>query len=80
MRKSKYHSPKINGLFELLQEASVFSNIYHPSGYYQLKVREKDEKKRVSVRAKAILNCFGHAFWINHSTIGIEVVYSPRIS
>jgi hypothetical protein len=80
MRKIKYHSPKINGLLELLQEASVFSNIYHPSGFTSLKREKKMKKKRVSVRAKAILKCFGHAFWINHSTIGIEVVYSPTIS
>jgi hypothetical protein len=45
MRKGKRHLPKMNGLFDLLQEASVFSNIYHPSGYHQLKAREKDEQK-----------------------------------
>jgi hypothetical protein len=45
MRKSKYHSPKISGLFDLLQEASVFSNVYHPLGYHQLKAREKDKQK-----------------------------------
>jgi hypothetical protein len=45
MRKGKYHSPKINGLFDLLQEASVVSNIYHPLGYHQPKAREKDEQK-----------------------------------
>ena len=41
---------------------------------------KKINKKRVYVRAKGILNCFGQACWINHSTIGIEVVYWPRIS
>lgn len=45
MRKSKYHAPKMNGLFDLLQEPSVFSNIYHRFGYLELKAREKDEQK-----------------------------------
>jgi len=32
-------------LFDLLQEASVFSNIYNTLGYLQLKERENDEQK-----------------------------------
>ena len=45
--ENKYHSPKIDDLLNLLQEASLFSNIDHLSGCHQLRVREKAEQKRV---------------------------------
>ena len=51
MRKSKCHSLKINVLFDLVEEASVFSNIYHRLGYIQLKAREKD-KQKTGIRAR----------------------------
>ncbi|XP_060960989.1 uncharacterized protein LOC133031495 [Cannabis sativa] len=43
--KNKYPLPRIDDLFDQLQEAIVFSKIDLRSGYHQLKVREEDIAK-----------------------------------
>ena len=43
--KNKYPLPRIDDLFDLLQEASVFSKIDLRSGYHQLKIKEMDIPK-----------------------------------
>ncbi|KAL4340238.1 hypothetical protein GQ457_08G028370 [Hibiscus cannabinus] len=43
--KNKYPLPRIDGLFDQLRGATVFSKIDLRSGYYQLKVREQDVLK-----------------------------------
>ena len=50
--------------------------------YRDIILKECEKKlyqKGASVRAKAILNSFDHAIWINQSTFGIHVVYERRI-
>ena len=42
--KNKYPLPRIDDLFDQLKGASVFSKIDLRSGYYQLKVKEKNFK------------------------------------
>src|SRR3954464_10478262 len=43
--KNKYPLPNINDLFDQLEGAKVFSKIDLRSGYFQLKIREKDIPK-----------------------------------
>ena len=43
--KNKYLLPRIDDLFDQLQEASVFSKIDLRSRYHQLKIRESDVSK-----------------------------------
>ena len=43
--KNKYPLPMINGLFDQLKGAKVFSKIDLRSGYHQLKIREQDIPK-----------------------------------
>ncbi|PKA62661.1 RNA-directed DNA polymerase like [Apostasia shenzhenica] len=43
--KNKYPLPRIDDLFDLLHGASVFSKIDLRSGYYQLKIKNKDIPK-----------------------------------
>ena len=43
--KNKYPLPRIDDLFDQLQESVVFSKIDLRSGYYQLKIREEDVPK-----------------------------------
>ena len=43
--KNKYPLPMINGLFDQLQGAKVFSKIDLWSSYHQLKIREQDIPK-----------------------------------
>jgi hypothetical protein len=43
--KNKYLLPRIDGLFDQLRGACVFSKIDLPSGYHQLKIRECDIPK-----------------------------------
>ena len=43
--KNKYPLPRIDDLFDQLQSARVFSKIDLRSGYYQLRIREKDVHK-----------------------------------
>ena len=43
--KNKYLLPKIDDLFDQLQSARVFLKINLKSGYYQLRIREKDIHK-----------------------------------
>ena len=43
--KNKYPLPRIDDLFDQLQGAAVFSKIDLRSGYYQLRIRDKDVPK-----------------------------------
>ncbi|KAH0773918.1 hypothetical protein KY290_011055 [Solanum tuberosum] len=43
--KNKYHIPRIDDLFDQLQGIECFSKIDLRSGYYQIRVREKDVPK-----------------------------------
>ncbi|GJU77599.1 putative reverse transcriptase domain-containing protein [Tanacetum coccineum] len=43
--KNRYPLPRIDDLFDQLQGSSVYSNIDSRSGYYQLRVRDKDIPK-----------------------------------
>lgn len=45
--KNKYPLPRIDDLFNQLRGTRVFSKIYLISGYYQLKIAEKDIPKTV---------------------------------
>jgi hypothetical protein len=45
--KNKYHLPWIEGLFDQMKGASVFSKIDLRSGYHQLRIRELDIPKTV---------------------------------
>ena len=45
--KNKYPLPRIDGLFDQLQEASVFSKIDLRSRYHQLRIKESDVPKMV---------------------------------
>ena len=47
--RNKYPLPRIDDLFNQLQEAKFFSKIHLRSGYYQLKVRESDIPKTTFV-------------------------------
>jgi hypothetical protein len=47
--KNKYPLPRINELFDQLEEASVFSKIDLRSGYFQLMIREYDIPKTTFV-------------------------------
>jgi hypothetical protein len=47
--KNKYPLPRINDLFDQLEGASVFSKIDLRSGYFQLKIRERDIPKTAFV-------------------------------
>lgn len=51
---NKYSLPRIDELFNKLQEAMVFSNIDLRLGYHQLNVRAKDRPKT------AFQDCYGH--------------------
>jgi hypothetical protein len=51
--KNKYPLPKIEDLFDQLNGAKVFSEIYLHTGYHQLKVRESDIPKT------AFTTCYG---------------------
>ncbi|KAA3484385.1 DNA/RNA polymerases superfamily protein [Gossypium australe] len=43
--KNKYHLPHIDGLFDQLKCATIFSNTDLRSGYYQLRLKESDVSK-----------------------------------
>ena len=43
--KNKYPFPRIDDLFDQLQEAFVFSKIDPRSGYHQLKIKKEDIHK-----------------------------------
>jgi len=43
--KNKYPLPRIDGLFDQLHEAQVFSKLDLQSGYHQLKVKKEDIQK-----------------------------------
>ncbi len=43
--KNKYPLPRINGLFDQLKGAGVFSKIDLISGYHQLRVKDADVPK-----------------------------------
>ncbi|KAL4352285.1 hypothetical protein GQ457_06G007150 [Hibiscus cannabinus] len=45
--KNKYPLPRIEDLFDLLKDATVFSKIDLRSGYYQMRVKEEDVLKTV---------------------------------
>nr|GEV88959.1 reverse transcriptase domain-containing protein [Tanacetum cinerariifolium] len=52
--KNRYPLPRIDDLFDQLQESSVYSKIDLRSGYHQLRVREEDIPKT------AFRTCYGH--------------------
>jgi hypothetical protein len=43
--KNKYPLPKIDGLFDHLRGAKIFSNIYLRLGYHQVRIKEDDIHK-----------------------------------
>ena len=44
-QKNRYPLPRVDDLFDQLQEASIFLKIYLRSGYHQIWVREEDIAK-----------------------------------
>ena len=44
--KNKYPFPRIDGLFDQMKGANVFSNIDLRSGYHQVRIKDKDFHKR----------------------------------
>ena len=54
--KNKYPLPRIDGLFDQLKGATVFSKIDLQSGYHQLRIKDADVQRQRLERAMDIMS------------------------
>ncbi|GJZ87212.1 putative reverse transcriptase domain-containing protein [Tanacetum coccineum] len=75
--KNRYLLPRIDDLFDQLQESSVYSKIDLRSGYHQLRVREEDILK-TAFRTRWPLRISSYAIWFDKRTCRIHGPYESE--
>ncbi|GJV35198.1 putative ribonuclease H-like domain-containing protein [Tanacetum coccineum] len=65
--KNRYPLPRIDDLFDQLQGLSVYSKIDLRSGYHQLRVRDEDIRKLLSIQITNKYGISSEAIWFNNS-------------